>query len=232
MALSPIPLEIVETIGSTSDALKQRAEQGSEEIALLARTQTGGRGRLGRGWVSPPGNVYLSVLLRPGPLRWPGHWSLLAAVAVAETLEAVAPGAPIALKWPNDLLLSGGKLAGVLTEAGVGQTPWLVIGIGVNLEVAPEGIGRATAALGRGEAETVASRILDRLQAWRYRYGAEGFAPVRTAWLRRGPENGVALAVRCGSEMLIGKFAGIAESGALLLATPSGTVPVVAGEVC
>jgi len=230
-----IPLEIVDTIDSTSDELKRRLGAGLVgQAALLARRQSGGRGRLGRVWTSPPGNLYLSVLLRPETLRWPGHWSLLSALALAEAVCVHgADPARVRVKWPNDVLLGGGKLAGILLEAGHHPAPWLMLGIGVNLLVAPEGLGRATACLGPEAAppEVFAPTVLDRLSAWRERYEAGGFETLRTAWLERGHRLGEAVTATAGTRRIEGLFAGLTETGAMRLDTPTGLVVVSSGEV-
>ena len=230
--IAAIPLELVPEIGSTSETLKQRAAAGSGEAALLATVQTAGRGRLGRSWSSPAGNLHVSVLLWPGVPVMPGHWSLLAAVALA---ACVAEGAALAtgrlrLKWPNDLMLDGGKLAGILLDSG-GTPPWLVIGFGMNLVAAPAGLGRAVACLGDHQVpptpEAMARRLLARLAAWRVRYEAEGFAPVRAAWLDLGPEPGDP--IRVGATE--GRFQGLGPDGALLLDVAGETRSIVSGEV-
>ena len=226
-------LDIVEEIGSTSEALKQRVGEPGE-AALLARRQTAGRGRLGRRWLSEAGNLHLSVLLRPAELRWPGHWSSLAAVAL---LDAVRPFAPergrLRLKWPNDLLLDGGKLAGILVEAGLAPAPWLVIGFGVNLVRAPDRLDQRAAclALSAKPPERVAADLLRTLQEWRGRYAAEGYGPVRAAWLASGHRPGDWLQAGVGGSRVAGSFVGLGDDGSLLLDGPDGPCVVVAGEV-
>ena len=115
-------LEVHEALASTSDRVAAAAEAGEPAgLAVLARRQTAGRGRSGRAWASPHGNLYLSLLLRPpGPVREAGQWSLLAGVALAEAARALDPE-PLALrlKWPNDLLRHGAKCAGILTESAL-----------------------------------------------------------------------------------------------------------------
>ena len=233
---APFPLEVVDEAGSTSDVLKARADAGAGETALLARRQTAGHGRLGRPWRSIDGNLHLSVLLRPGTLSWPGHWSLLAAVALAGAVQADLPdGLALRLKWPNDLLLNGGKLAGVLLEAGGMADPWLVIGFGVNLAGAPDGLGRPVACLADAgvapDPEVFARRLLTGLQAWRAAYQRDGFEPVRAAWVRLGPRMGGVLSVSSGAVVTTGSFRGIGDDGALLLDGADGPVTIVAGEV-
>ncbi len=234
-------LEIVDEIGSTSDALKLRAVAGpGHEVALLARRQTGGHGRLGRAWHSIDGNLHLSVLLRPQVLPWPGHWSILAAVALAATARHYLPeplpeSAALRLKWPNDLLLGGGKLAGILLEAGFAGGPWLVIGFGVNLAGAPRGLGRPVADMASRcpapAPEVFAARLLEVLQDWRARYDRNGFAPVRAAWLAMAHRPGEPIAVGMGKQRLNGAFRGLGDDGALLLDGPGGEFRVTAGEL-
>jgi len=232
-----IGLEIVDEVGSTSDELKLRAvAHPGQEAALLARRQTGGHGRLGRAWHSIEGNLHLSVLLRPQVLRWPGHWSILAAVALADTVRHYLPEPEeLRLKWPNDLLLGGGKLAGILLEAGVASGPWLVIGFGVNLTGAPPGLGRPVANMASRcptpAPEVFAARLLEVLQNWRTRYDSYGFDPVRAAWLAVAHRPGEPVAVGMGEQRLHGAFRGLGDDGALLLDGPDGQLAVTAGEL-
>ncbi len=232
-----ISLEIVDEIGSTSDALKARAAAfPGQEAALLARRQTSGHGRLGRTWHSIEGNLHLSVLLRPQTLRWPGHWSILAAVALADTVRGYLPEPnALRLKWPNDLLLGEGKLAGILLEVGVAAGPWLVIGFGVNLAGAPPGLGRLLACLASvcpaPAPEEFAARLLDVLQGWRRRYGSEGFAPIQAAWLAAAHATGEPVVVGVDERRLQGVFRGLGDDGTLLLDGPDGVLAITAGEL-
>lgn len=204
-------LAVHESLPSTSDLCRALAQDGEPEgLAVLARQQVNGRGSKGSSWISPPGNMYLSALLRPpGPAREAGQWSLLAGVALAEAVAALLPAdAPLALKWPNDVLLGGAKLAGILIDSSAtdGRLDWLVIGIGVNLTRAPSLADRPTTCLAAHRAaptaEAMAAAMLARLTHWRAIHAAEGFAPIRAAWATWG-------ANRPG-------FTGLSESGALL----------------
>lgn len=231
-------LETVASVDSTSEALKRRAAAGEMgEVALLARQQSVGRGRFERRWESPPGNLYLSALLRLGRVRAPGHWSILSAVVLAETVAALLPDpSAMRLKWPNDVLLGDAKLAGILLEAGDDHGPWLLIGFGVNLATAPDGLDRPTASLAGlvtpPAPETFARDLLARLEAWRARYASEGFEPVRTEWLSRGPDLGERVAATfAGGRRVEGVFDGLASSGGLRLATPTGPRTILAGEL-
>ncbi len=248
-------LVVEESLPSTSDTLIRLAEDGAEAgLALLALRQTAGRARGGRGWQAGEGNLYLSVLLRPpGPAREAAQWSLLAGVALAEAAAAADPDpAALRLKWPNDLLRHGAKVAGILADAALARGPgvaaeaplgWLVLGFGVNLATAPAIADRPTATLARREApEAFAARLLDRLGAWGAVQAAEGFAPVRAAWQALGPAPGSPITVRDGTighggaRMRMGRYAGLAEDGTLLIETTDPTggralTRVAAGEV-
>lgn len=235
-------LRVHESLASTSDLLITLAGAGEPEgLAVLARRQTAGRGRHGRGWESPAGNLYLSVLLRPtGLVRDLPQWSLLAAVAAAEAASALLPNpAALRLKWPNDLLLDGAKCAGILVNADLGAAggiEWLVIGFGVNLRHAPDLPDRRTASLAEyatelPEAEDFAARLLERLDHWRRLRRTDGFAPVRAAWTARGPELGTLLTVHGPAGTVAGRYDGLSDDGRLLLASGGRVHAVAAGEL-
>ena len=234
-------LQTYEALGSTSDLCRTLALAGEPgPLAILARRQTQGRGTQGREWVSPPGNLFLSVLLRsPEQARDAGQWSLLAGVALVEGLSPLRPDPGVLLlKWPNDLLLDGAKLAGILVESSAtadGALDWLVIGMGVNLATAPEVSDRRTAALAQvatpPPAEAVARSVLARLSHWRQVRQLDGFAPVRAAWLEHAPPIGTPLTLRSGGRSLGGSFAAQARDGSLLLSTGGRVRAFAAGEL-
>jgi BirA family biotin operon repressor/biotin-[acetyl-CoA-carboxylase] ligase len=232
-------LRIHDVLGSTQEVAVAAAEAGEAEgLAVMARRQSAGRGREGRSWASPAGNLHLSVLLRPrGAVRDAPQWALLAGVALAEAIQPLLPDpAELRLKWPNDLLRGEGKLAGILSEAAAapdGSLAWLVLGIGVNLATAPALPDRPSACLadlGPPAPEAFAARLLASLANWRARHRAEGFAPVRAAWLARGPAPDSPLVLRGAEGPIHGRFAGLGEDGSLRLATATGVRAVVAGE--
>ncbi len=212
-------LRTFESLASTSDLCATLAQAGEPAgLAVMAARQTAARGSRGRTWATLPGNLALSVLLRPpGPPASAGHWALLAAVALAEALEACA-APPIRLKWPNDIMLDGGKLGGILLDSsvGAGRLDWLVIGFGANLAVAPDlpGAARLPHAPAVG---AVASAVLAALDRWSGTALLEGFAPVRLAWLKRGPAPDTLLRIKAGGTEVAGTFAGLSDAGALLL---------------
>lgn len=203
---------------------------------MLAERQTAGRGSHGRRWESPAGNLYLSALLRPAlPAAQAGRLGLMAAVAAAGALAPHAPG--LTLKWPNDILLGGAKLAGILTDSEAapdGSLGWVIFGIGVNLAHAPDLPGRRTTCLGADAPapSAFAAALLAQVAHWYGRLLAEGFAPVRAAWLARAHPPGTSLRLARPDGVVEGRFAGLAEDGRLLLADAAGHVQAHgAGEI-
>ena len=228
-------LRAFEALDSTSSLCRQLAEAGEpERLAIVARRQNAGRGTQGRSWVSPPGNLYLSVLLRPTePARAVAQWSLLAAVALAEAVATVVPA--VRLKWPNDLVVDGAKLAGILCESALdvdGGLAWLVVGFGVNVATAPDVPGRATTSLGGAvTADALVAPILRNLDRLRLERLRDGFGPIRAAWLARAPELGTHLTIRAGDRPIVGgAFAGLDDDGQLLLSAGGRVRAFAAGE--
>lgn len=166
-----------------------------------------------------------SVLVRAdGPVQ---QFSFVAAVALREAI-AEACGVETGLKWPNDLLLDGAKVSGILLEKA-GDA--LVVGIGVNVGFAPEGVDRSVAAVG-GTVDGLFLALRARFAEWRGRWAAQGFAPVREAWLTAATGVGGMIEARLGSETLVGRFEGLDLDGALLLDLGGGRLRAIhAGEV-
>lgn len=228
-------------IASTSDEAKRLVAEGAPAGTLVwARVQTVGRGRHGRGWVSPAGNFYASLILRPPvPVAMAAQLSFVAALAVADACLALAPDAAISLKWPNDVLLAGRKLAGLLLESqsqGDGMLDWLVLGIGINLATYPVEVEYPATALAAVGADVDADAMLGALAAsflaWygRWREGA-GFATIRAEWQARAQGLNQPIRVRLPGETREGVFAGLDTDGALLLDTGTGRHRIAAGEV-
>lgn len=239
--VEPWRLRTYEALGSTSDLCAGLAAAGEPDgLAVLALRQTAGRGSRGRDWTSPAGNLALSVLLRPtGPAAEAGQWALLAAVALVEALSCHAPAAPLSLKWPNDVLLGGEKLGGILIDSAAGQSAtgrtrldWLVIGFGANLGPAPDLPDRRAAGLdAAAKPVEIANTLLDRITHWRRVRTLEGFAPVRHAWLARAHPPGTHLRVRAGGAEIAGHFAGLSDDGALLLQSGGRVRAFPTGEI-
>ena len=236
-------LHCSEELPSTNDRARELADTGAAHgEVVVAESQTAGRGRRGRAWASPAGrNLYLSVILRPNlpPQRAP-ELTLVASVAACDACRKA--GVEAGIKWPNDLLVGGRKVAGILTElsAEPDLVHWVVLGIGVNLN---SGSGDFPADL-RGVATSLsiergqpvpralfAAALLSELEQWLDRHAADGFGPVREAWRERS--------VTLGREVRVdadgGEISGVAEdidaSGALLVRGRAGLVRVVSGDV-
>jgi BirA family biotin operon repressor/biotin-[acetyl-CoA-carboxylase] ligase len=227
----PPAVEWPASLVSTSDRLKALARGGAPEwTAVAADAQTGGRGRAGRAWMSPPGGLYVSVLLRPR-LDKVGLLPLAAGVAVAEA--AAELGVATELKWPNDVLASGRKLAGILAEAASGPAgvEWVVLGLGVNVApdrraLPPEMQAAVTSLEAEGAGSPpipeVAAAVLTRLGAW---YDALRSRPgtVVSAWRSRAvPWFGHLVDVRTGDGPLRGRLDEVDEEGALVIELEGG----------
>ncbi len=203
---------------------------------LSAERQTAGRGRMGRHWVSPPGNLYASglVRLRPGDPA-AATLALVTAVALHEAIAIFAPGVALMLKWPNDVLARGAKLGGILLERA-GEA--VVIGVGVNLAHHPDGLDRpvtSLAALGIAPPEpvTVLAALADVMSDGLARWRGAGLNAVRTAWLARAHPVGTALSAALPDGRRIdGLFQGLTEDCALRLGLADGQGHVIhAGDV-
>lgn len=223
-------IETVTETGSTNDDLLARAAAGAPEGTWLrAVSQTGGKGRQGRVWSSPPGNLYASTLVRlrssdpPAPTL-----ALVAAVALHEAMSQLAPG--MRIKWPNDLIAGEAKLAGILLERA-GES--VVIGFGANLAHHPVGLDKAVTSIAaltglvHDPADAV-KHVAGRFSAWLARWRNEGLGPVRAAWLSNAHPLGTALSTPEGD----GRFGGLDESGALRLGLADGSFRLIhAGDV-
>src|SRR5271156_2659614 len=227
-------VQLFEDLPSTQDVAIAAARDGtSGPLAVIAKRQTAGRGRAGRTWTAPDGNLNFSAMLRPQPAPLlAAAWSLLAGVAVHETIAGLLPAANrLMLKWPNDVLLDGAKLAGVLIDSSLAQdgtVDWVVIGVGVNVASAPRVEGRATACLAdvgvATSPEVLAHKLMAEIDRWR----EVPFAAVRNAWLARAHPIGTRLRVQTGGQVIEGAFAGLSEDGKLKL---EGAGEAASGDV-
>jgi len=221
------------SVDSTNEEAKRLASAGAKSGTLVwAGEQTAGRGRRGRGWVSPVGNLYMSLLLRPEcPPAIACQVNFVTSVALAEALAGFLPaGKTVALKWPNDVLVGGAKVSGILLEAAAasdGSVEWLVVGVGVNVAAAPTGTPYPATSLEREDAagagvEAVLEAFAYRFQAGYETWREQGFAPVRARWLARARGLGESIEVRLDRETLRGRFADLDGSGVLALELPDG----------
>jgi BirA family biotin operon repressor/biotin-[acetyl-CoA-carboxylase] ligase len=229
-----------DTVGSTNEEALRRARAGEAgPLWITARTQTAGRGRRGRAWVSAPGNLFATLLLTdPASPKRATQLSFVAALAVHDAIVSLVPGlaSRLTLKWPNDVLCDGAKLAGILIEAE-GRRPLIVaVGIGVNCGHHPAGTDyRATDLAAAAGAAVSAEAVFEALSGAMPRRMAEwqhGFAAIRAAWLDRAGSLGGELAVRLGTRELSGRFEALDEAGRLVLRLPDGRRErIAAGEV-
>ncbi len=232
-------IRTVEKTGSTNDDLRALAREGASEGAWLrADVQTGGRGRSGRQWLSPPGNLYASTIVRPmagDPLA--PSLALVSGIALHDAVAAFAGDAPLMLKWPNDLLSGAAKLAGILLE---GEGGAVICGFGVNLAGCPEGLDRPVTSLadlvGAAPAPDVfLERFADIFADWLATWRRDGLTAILAAWQARAHPLGTPLAVEEGSGQgarIEGRFDGLDAMGALRLRLADGAVRVIqAGDV-
>jgi BirA family transcriptional regulator, biotin operon repressor / biotin---[acetyl-CoA-carboxylase] ligase len=232
-------------ITSTNTHARARAEQGGAEgETVIAEKQTEGRGRMGRNWVSPPyANLYLSVILRPrlAPARAP-QITLMAAVALAETVESLI-GRPPEIKWPNDILVDGKKLAGILTESScqAERVLFVILGIGINVnysvELMPEDIrARATSLMLLKKKlvsrEELVRRLLRNLDRCYGDLEESGFGALSRRWDAYFGLKGKKVIVEMADRSVMGKAVGIDNDGTLLLEDEKNALHrVIAGDV-
>ena len=225
-----------DSIGSTNDEAMRLAREGAAHGTVVhADEQTAGRGRLSRRWLSPPGNLYLSIVLRPDvPTARSVEIGLVAALAVADAVDALLPQHVRAtLKWPNDVLVHDGKIAGISAGAGgrhAGCRHWSELSCKRRVAF------RTRCQPSSAAADWPLSMALARNFCQRWRSGSvywqqEGFPPIRASWLARAHPIGATLRVRLADRLVIGRFAGIDEDGALLLDAADGRTRIVAGDV-
>lgn len=236
---------VLAEVDSTNSEAARLAPRLTQPTWIFAHRQTAARGRRGRGWVSPAGNFGATLVMRPsGTPAEAAQRSFVAALALAEALATVAgPGPAITLKWPNDVLLNGGKVAGILLESAGqgGAVSHLAIGIGVNLAETPPagalepGAHPPVSLLGetgiRVAPEEFLAPLAQVFDHWERQLRTYGFGPIRTAWLARAARIGQRLTARTVTESIDGTFETIAEDGALVLVTAQGRRIIPAADV-
>jgi BirA family biotin operon repressor/biotin-[acetyl-CoA-carboxylase] ligase len=227
-----LTVHFVPETSSTNDWIRAHAATLADGDWVVAARQTAGRGRQGRAWATPPGNLAASCLLVAAPAERPlPLFSLVAALALHDCCAAHVAPARLLLKWPNDLLLDGAKLSGILLEAG--DRGAVVLGIGVNLAVAPPLSDRPTAALDPGggiDPRAFAGALATALDVRRAQWRRDGSAAIRVDWLARAHLPGTPMTVGATGEQ--GRFAGLGEDGALRLARADGQETLVhAGDI-
>ena len=241
----------MESIDSTNAEAMRRAPDLTGPCWFMAQEQTAGRGRRARAWASPRGNLYATLLLHPmEPPQTVALRSFVAAIALREAL--VTHGVPsdaLALKWPNDVLLDGGKVAGILLESQTAMGSWgqgprvtaLAIGIGVNLIRHPEVtavepgavppvsvLSKTGLRVGAGYFLTALAHAYDH---WETQFTTQGFAPIRAEWLAHAARLGTTIRARTGTQDRTGVFQTVDAEGNLILRMAEGEVAIPAAEV-
>ncbi len=239
---SPYKLIALDSIDSTNEEAKRMAENGAPEgIVVWAQEQTAGRGRRGRTWVSGKGNLYCSILLRPDCHAFKAmQLSFVASLGMADAVASALPkGTFVNCKWPNDVLVEGRKISGILLESQtvpLGGMDWLIIGAGLNIESYPEDVEFPATSLVREGAKDVTPEMMLKTFCLRFLAGYVtwknlGFQPARKAWLRRAAWLGREITVRMEQESLTGEFKALDKDGALILLHNGEERRITAGDV-
>jgi BirA family biotin operon repressor/biotin-[acetyl-CoA-carboxylase] ligase len=240
----PPPYRLIryDTVGSTNDEAKRLARQGAEEGTLVwALEQTAGRGRRGHAWASPPGNFYVSLVLHPGCAAGrAAQLGFVAALAVGDALGAISSGLQgLSYKWPNDVLVHGRKIAGILLESELGDEEipkFVIVGVGINLISSPRDTEfPATSIAEEGLRPVSPSHALEEFARYFHlserRWREDGFAPIRLAWRARAMSLGEPIRVQLEAATLHGRFLDIDQHGALMLEIAGELRRIRAGEI-
>lgn len=229
---------ILDDVDSTNAEGARLAPELGRPTWILARRQSAPRGRRGRGWEMPEGNFAATLVMRPsGTAGWAALRSFMAACALFETLALYVDRSRLSLKWPNDVLLDGGKVAGILLESASGRVgiDWLAIGIGVNLAQAPEDVRDAAFPPVALDIAPDPEGFLTRLAG---HYATEesileqlGFEPIRKKWLRHAARLGEQITARRPEGDVTGRFVTVDEAGHLVLEIAGGQARIAAADI-
>jgi BirA family biotin operon repressor/biotin-[acetyl-CoA-carboxylase] ligase len=239
MAAAVIRVIHFERIDSTNAEARRLADAGERgPLWIVADEQTAGRGRLGRSWVSEPGNLYATFMTPlPAGLSKAGQISFVAALAVHDVVCELVPSAEVKIKWPNDVLIGAAKICGLLSEVIHGEPAVIAIGCGINVAHAPTTGRYAATALSEHGSHASPSDVLRALDArlkarlveWN---GGRGFDRIRQSWSDRAIGLGGMITVSSGGRDRSGRFAALGEDGSLILENPQGErFAVHAGDV-
>jgi BirA family transcriptional regulator, biotin operon repressor / biotin---[acetyl-CoA-carboxylase] ligase len=219
--------------GTNAEALRAGALPGA---VYISRRQTSGRGRQGRDWQSPDGNLYATICIQPPENRNPAQLAFVAGLAVLDTVSEAAPGADFSLKWPNDILAGGAKVSGILIEAG---DRGYAVGVGINVVSSPPpgevrfpATNLAEIAGQTPDPEHLVAVLCRHFDACYRRWADDGFEPLRAVWLASAHRMGDTIAASTGVDRIEGRFQGLDADGALVLEDAGGVVHIVtAGDV-
>ncbi len=210
-----------DSVDSTNKIAVNLTEQGEREgTAVIAGTQTKGRGRMGRAWISCPGNLFVSYIINGKTVKENPELSFLVGITVAESIEKLAPQIKCFCKWPNDIMLNDRKICGILIEAG--ENGCVVAGIGINLQSHPENVSYPTSSVleSTGQLikpdemfECLSKTLLTNLDIWRH----NGFATIRDKWLSYAYRLKETVTVKQFEKTYTGIFQTISENGELII---------------
>ncbi len=230
----------LDTTGSTnSEARKLTTEADLGPVWISAKSQQAGKGRTGRSWVSPIGNLYASYLF-PSDIAagQKSLYSFVATLAVFDTLIEFHPDGDFGIKWPNDVLLGKAKISGMLLETGqVHRQGWVIAGIGINVKSHPADLPYPATSLGAHlmtgpDPSDVLDVLIDRFEQRKTEFETQGFAPIREAWKARAMNLPGPVKVRLPSETFEGQAVDLGQNGALQVRLSTGTMrDVHAGDV-
>lgn len=222
----------LDSCSSTNDELKKLASEGAKSMTVVtSKTQTSGRGRNSREWESAEGNLYLSILLRDLNPKTAHQLSLVTALAVVETVESYLLDDEVQLKWPNDVLVEGKKIAGILCESEMNgsELDYVVIGVGINVETAPD---YATSFKKRGSEQNlgdVRDLFVEAFQEYMELWLTEGYERIGNLWMQYSAHLDKEISVNNGEYK--GIFKGLGESGEMLLEVGGEEQAISFGEI-
>jgi BirA family biotin operon repressor/biotin-[acetyl-CoA-carboxylase] ligase len=218
---------------STNDEAKRLLSRKPENLVATALEQTNGRGRRGRSWVSETGNLFCSMTLQID-LKDLGQIVILSGLAVAETILGFAPLADVRVKWPNDVLVNGCKISGILFENA--EDSWWITGVGINIVSSPEKNMMyptvSLKALGvRTDRLEVLKAFVEHFESLYKRWQNEGFETIRKSWLDKAYKHSKKITVKQEDQCIDGIFETIDENGSLILRLPTGVQKIIVGDV-
>ncbi len=227
---------------STNIIAREIARSVKEGTVIIAESQTHGRGRMGRKWISPEGGLWLSIILKPEiePLHAP-RITFLAGLAVAKTISSY--GLVARIKWPNDILIKGKKVSGILTEmeAGIDQIDYCIVGIGidanVDTELFPEEIRESSTSLKKELGKSInrvefVQGLLERFEALYLRFKSDGFSSILEEWRNISATIGEWVKVTTRTRIIYGEAIGVDGEGALILETDEGKLEKIIAGTC
>lgn len=234
------PVYWYDEIDSTSEEAKRRARAGeTSPVWIAARQQTAGRGRLGRNWISPTGNLFVTVLFpEPGGLAVAGRIPFAAALAVRDACTSALPDLDARLKWPNDVRVRGAKVCGILTETGeTNGVTWVALGMGINIQHAPDVNDQSATSLRQEGAPPalMPEHVLEDLRnslGKRVAQARNEFDGLLEDWMRHAEGLGQSVEAGPKDARVTGVFEGLAADGGLNLRLPDGSRQTIrAGDV-